>query len=161
MLKEVVVSEVHFPDDERSVGVVLKEKDGERMMAIYVGHYEAQQMVLAMAGREAPRPLTHDLLLSVLSQLGGRLHGVAVTEIHDNTYYGNLIVRDPSGNPLRIDTRPSDGLVLALKEKVPIFVEEDLFPSLEEEGGEEESEGDDEEESIADEDDGGDEDDDE
>ena len=103
--------------------IVLRETQGERMLPIWVGVFEANAIALQMESVETPRPMTHDLLKSVIEELGGRLERIVVSELKDNTFYATLRLRSQQG-ALTVDARPSDAIALALRSGARIFVEE-------------------------------------
>ena len=103
--------------------IVLRETQGERMLPIWVGVFEANAIALQMESVETPRPMTHDLLKSVIEELGGRLERIVVSELKDNTFYATLRLRSQQG-ALIVDARTSDAIALALRSGARIFVEE-------------------------------------
>ena len=109
--------------------VILGEKDGERSFPIYIGQNEAKAAEDAVFGRKAFRPLTHDLILNVLDGMDGDLEGVMVDALANDTFHGKLLVKTPDGKHVKIDSRPSDAIVLAQKTGAPIFVAEEVLDS--------------------------------
>jgi bifunctional DNase/RNase len=106
--------------------VILKEKDGERLLPIWIGPGEASAIAMEMAGIHLARPLTHDLFSAVVRALGGELVRVLITKVIDNTYFASLVFhRD--GEYVSIDSRPSDGVALALRAEAPIYADETLL----------------------------------
>jgi bifunctional DNase/RNase len=103
--------------------IVLRETQGERVLPIWVGVFEANAIALQMESVATPRPMTHDLLKSVIDELGGRLERIVVSELKDNTFYATLRLRSQQG-ALTVDARPSDAIALALRSGARIFVEE-------------------------------------
>ncbi len=103
--------------------IVLRETGGERVLPIWVGVFEANAIALQIESVQTPRPMTHDLLKSVIDELGGRLERIVVSELKDNTFYATLRLRTPGG-ALVVDARPSDAIALALRSGARIFVEE-------------------------------------
>jgi hypothetical protein len=103
--------------------IYLKEKGGERAFPIVIGIYEAVEINRKVTGLKTTRPLTHDLLRGTVAKLGGRIVGVEVDELRDNTFHAKLIL-DQEGSQTRVDCRPSDAIALAVAEAVPIAVEE-------------------------------------
>jgi bifunctional DNase/RNase len=106
--------------------VILREKDAERYLPIWIGPYEAEAITIALQGTEVSRPLTHDLLVSVFRTLNARLIRVEVNSLKDQVYYGN-IVAEINGETIDVDSRPSDALALAVRAHIPILVEEDVM----------------------------------
>jgi bifunctional DNase/RNase len=103
--------------------VMLKEKTAPRYLPIWIGHFEADAIAIPMQSVPVPRPLTHDLLKGVIEQLGGRLTQVVINELADETFFAKLIV-DVSGRHIEVDARPSDAIAVAIRAKVPIYVED-------------------------------------
>ena len=106
--------------------VMLKEKTAPRYLPIWIGHFEADAIAIPMQNVPVSRPLTHDLLGSVVGALGGKITQVVINELSDETFYAKLII-DENGRHVEVDSRPSDAIALAIRAKVPIFVEESVF----------------------------------
>ena len=106
--------------------VMLKEKTSPRYLPIWIGHFEADAIAIPMQNVPVQRPLTHDLLKGVIEQLGGKLTQVVINELADETFFAKLIV-DAGGRHVEVDARPSDAIALAIRAKVPIYVEESVF----------------------------------
>jgi bifunctional DNase/RNase len=124
--------------------VMLKEKTSTRYLPIWIGHFEADAIAIPMQNVPVSRPLTHDLLGGVLGQLGAKLTQVVINELADETFYAKLII-DSDGRHVEVDSRPSDAIALAIRAKVPIFVEDSVLEQagmvLEPEAEEAEGEG--------------------
>ncbi len=105
--------------------VILKDMDGKRFLPILIGPFEATAIALALEGAPVPRPLTHDLMRSILDSLDARLEQVVVHDIRDSTFFAKLIVRN-NGELQEIDARPSDGIALALRANAPIYVSDKI-----------------------------------
>ncbi|HZJ26787.1 MAG TPA: bifunctional nuclease family protein [Acidimicrobiia bacterium] len=105
--------------------VLLREDDGERYLPIFIGPPEATAIVYALQGMETPRPMTHDLFRTVLEGLTARLQQVAITELHDGTFFAEIELIHGEGTST-ISSRPSDAIALAVRypETVPILVDE-------------------------------------
>ncbi len=116
--------------------VILKDADGSHFLPILIGPFEATAIALALEGAQVPRPLTHDLMRSMLDTLGGQLEQVVIHDIRDATFFAKLVVRI-DGKIEEIDARPSDGIALALRIDAPIYVTDKIV--LEEASREEES----------------------
>jgi bifunctional DNase/RNase len=106
--------------------VILREMDGERVLPIWIGPGEATSIAMQLADMEFERPLTHDLLCSVLKGLGGALQKVIITKVQNRTYYAELIVRR-NGEVFSLDARPSDSIAVALRVDARIFAEDRLL----------------------------------
>lgn len=109
--------------------IVLKEKNGTRAFPIVVGYFEAAAIDRHVKEIPMPRPLTHDLLSSVIKAFGGTLERVVINDLRDNTFFGRLIIRR-DGEILDVDTRPSDAIALAVQNGAPIFVEEHVLDEV-------------------------------
>ena len=106
--------------------IVLREKNGTRAFPIVIGYFEASAIDRHVKEVPMPRPLTHDLLTSVIKAFGGTLERVVINDLRDNTFYGRLIIKR-DGETLDIDSRPSDAIALAVQNSAPIFVEEHVL----------------------------------
>jgi uncharacterized protein len=103
--------------------VILKDVSGDAVLPIWVGVYEANAIALEIEKVSPPRPMTHDLIKSVLTGLETQVHKVVVTELREDTFYA-VIWLDRGGEVISIDSRPSDALALALRVDCPIFVDD-------------------------------------
>lgn len=133
---EMEVREIQTSEDPRDLPIiVLAEKQGEREFPIFIGHMEARALEEAVLGTTTMalglprRPLTHDLILNTIEGLGAQFHRVLITQLQNSTFYGALEL-EHNGQTVRIDTRPSDAMVLAMKRKTPIFVEEKVLAEV-------------------------------
>jgi bifunctional DNase/RNase len=135
---EVVVSRLGLDSSTQSYVVILQEKDGQRLLPIWIGQPEAESIVMQMHNIKRPRPLTHDLCKSLIVGLGGALQKVHITRVEKNTYYAELhIARNGGGDVVQVDARPSDSIAIALRLSAPIFASESLLSNVEvEESGE-------------------------
>ncbi|MCK5482598.1 MAG: bifunctional nuclease family protein [Gemmatimonadetes bacterium] len=106
--------------------VILREVDGDRLLPIWIGPGEASAIAMELAGIKFSRPLTHDLLTTVVRGLGSELVRVLITRVVDNTYYASLVLQR-NGETITIDSRPSDSVALALRSSAPIFADVDLL----------------------------------
>ena len=120
-LKRIIINEVH---DQQVI--MLREVDGERSFPIVIGIFEATSIDRRVKGMPSPRPLTHDLVASVVEHLGGELQDIYISDLREHTYYAKLRVRH-EGELIEVDCRPSDAIALAVTAKVPIYVAEDVL----------------------------------
>jgi uncharacterized protein len=123
-LKRIIISEVH---DQQVV--MLKEVEGERSFHIVIGIFEATSIDRRVKGLPSPRPLTHDLVTSVIENLGGELRDIFISELKDHTYFAKLRIQQ-NGEPIEVDCRPSDALALAVTAKVPIYVADEVLEEV-------------------------------
>jgi uncharacterized protein len=103
--------------------VILRDKDGQRVLPIWVGIFEANAIALQIENVATPRPMTHDLLRNVIQDLHGSVQKIVVSDLQDNTFFA-LIYVEVGGELRAIDARPSDAIALALRTRAPIFVED-------------------------------------
>lgn len=109
------------------VVVLAPEPDEEDLiLPIWIGHFEAWAIAMELSGVTSRRPMTHDLLNSMIVQLGAKVDSIQVTELKEQTFYAKIVL-SRNGSTVEIDARPSDSIALALKAKAPIFVRRDLF----------------------------------
>jgi hypothetical protein len=120
-LKRIIISEVH---DQQII--VLREVEGERSFPIVIGIFEAVSINRRVKNEVPPRPLTHDLIVAAIEQLGGDLQDIVISDLQDHTYFAKLRVRK-EGELTEIDCRPSDAIAVAVTAKVPIWVAEDVL----------------------------------
>jgi len=106
--------------------VILRDKDGQRVLPIWVGIFEANAIALQIENVTTPRPMTHDLLRNVIHDLNASVQKIVVCDLQENTFYA-LIYLALNGDTLMIDARPSDAIALALRTRAPIFVEESVI----------------------------------
>lgn len=105
------------PSSGGAYALILKEMHGPRRLPIIIGAFEAQSIALEMEGIRPPRPLTHDLMKTIIDTLGGSLNDVTINELKEGTFFARLSV-----DTREIDSRPSDAIALAVRYGVPIFV---------------------------------------
>jgi bifunctional DNase/RNase len=122
-LSRIIISEIN----EEQV-IYLREVDGNRQFPILIGIFEATSIDRRVKNYNSPRPLTHDLLVSMVDMLGAELDSVVITDLRDRTYYANLRVRH-EGEIVEIDARPSDAIAVAVTcdPPLPIYVSEDVL----------------------------------
>lgn len=129
MLVEVKVQSLGLDRSSNTPVVVLRENDGERVLPIWIGPGEASAIAMQLAEMTFARPLTHDLLVSVMKGLEGTLRKVIITRVEENTYYAELqIHRD--GQVVRVDARPSDSIAVALRTQARIFADDTLLEHM-------------------------------
>lgn len=125
--------------------VLLREQEGERrVLPIYIGPEEARAIALALEGVETPRPMTHDLLRDLLAALDATVASITVTELRESTFFAEIELRS-AGGTVRVSSRPSDAVALAVRVGAPIFASEEVLaeaamPAAEEADEEEQEE---------------------
>ncbi|MBU2608433.1 MAG: bifunctional nuclease family protein, partial [Chloroflexi bacterium] len=103
--------------------VILKEKDSDRYLPIWIGPSEADAIAVKLQGVSVPRPLTHDLLHSIIDVLGATIDSVIVNDLKNDTFFAKVILK-VDGGQMEVDSRPSDALALAVRAEVPVYAEE-------------------------------------
>lgn len=106
--------------------VVLKEKDSDRFLPIWIGPAEADSIAVQLQEVAVARPLTHDLLKSIIGSLNARVESVVVNDLANDTFYARIVL-EANGQQLEIDSRPSDAIALAVRANVPIYAEESVL----------------------------------
>ncbi|GAA3684316.1 bifunctional nuclease family protein [Yimella lutea] len=125
-MKQVEVMGVRVEMPTNKPIVILREADGNRCVPIWIGAPEAAAIAHVMEGVEPPRPLTHDLLLSVMETLGARLGHVDITSMDEGVFYAELVLADGR----RIDARSSDAIALALRAEAPVYVDDSILEEI-------------------------------
>lgn len=122
-LSRIIISEIN---DQQVI--YLKEIDGQRSFPILIGIFEATSIDRRVKGFDSPRPLTHDLIVNVVENLGGKLHDVVINELRDHTYFARLRVQH-EGELIEVDARPSDAIAVAVtcRPPLPIYVNEEVL----------------------------------
>jgi hypothetical protein len=123
-LHKIIINEVA----EQQI-IVLREVDGERQFPIVIGNNEAFAIDRRLKGLTAPRPLTHDLLASVIEKMGGTVQCIEITNLEQHTFYATIKIRQ-SGTTVSIDSRPSDAIALGIATTVPIYVAETVLDEV-------------------------------
>ncbi len=126
MLIEVKVQSLGLDRASNTPVVILQELEGERVLPIWIGPGEASAIAMQLADMKFSRPLTHDLLMAVLSGLGGDLQRVVITRVADNTYFAELVI-EREEEVIKVDARPSDSIAVALRSEARIFAHQDLL----------------------------------
>ncbi len=127
---EVEVMRLGLDRSNNSYVVILQEKEGDRLLPIWIGQPEAEAIVIEMNSvKQRARPLTHDLCKNIIVGLGGSLRRIQITKVEDRTYYAELhVARDD--RVVNIDARPSDSIAIALRFSAPIFAQDSLLSAL-------------------------------
>ena len=123
---EVTVARLAIDGGSNTHVVILREKDGERLLPIWIGPAEFESILFEINGVKKERPLTHDLCRNLIMGLGGELRRVQITKVEKGTYYAEMhILR--GDDVVQVDARPSDSIAVALRFPAPIFADESLF----------------------------------
>lgn len=139
MLVEAHVESLGLDRNTKNPVLILKEDEGARILPIWIGPGEASAIAVELAKMHFPRPLTHDLLISVLGDMGGALRRVNITRVVQDTFYAELIIQR-NGTTVEVDARPSDSIALALRAGAQIYVEDSLLEHVDLEVVDDESE---------------------
>ena len=115
---------VHMPTGQHVV--ILKEKNADRYLPIWIGPFEANAIALKITGVKPDRPITHDLMASTMSELGIGIARIVVSSLSDEVFYARIHMRQ-DGREIDVDARPSDAIALAVRLECPIFVAEEVF----------------------------------
>lgn len=123
-LHKIIISEIQ--DDQI---IILKEVDGERMFPIVIGSHEARAIDRRLKGIPTPRPMTHDLLATVIESMGGSIDHIEINDLQAHTFHARIFIRQNS-RMVEIDSRPSDAIALGIATVVPIFVAEHVLEEV-------------------------------
>jgi bifunctional DNase/RNase len=123
---EVTVAGLGIAPPSSAPLLLLKEREGDRVLPVGIGPLEAQAIVMPLQGVKPPRPLTHDIMLEIVSSLGGHLRRVEIVELIESTFHARLML-ETGGQERVYDIRPSDAVALAVRTETPIFVAEAVF----------------------------------
>jgi bifunctional DNase/RNase len=123
-LHKIIISEM-----QDSQIIVLKEVDGERNFPIVIGSNEALAIDRRLKGKETLRPMTHDLLASVIEQMGGTIERIEINDLAEHTFFALIHIRK-NGQVMQIDSRPSDAIALGIATTVPIYVAEHVLNAV-------------------------------
>lgn len=124
---QVELSKIIIDEKRQDQIIVLKEKTGERQFPIVIGFLEASSIKMKLSHVDPPRPMTHDLLLSALKATGCQLERLIIDKMVENTFHAKLEIKTADGKKVLVDSRPSDGIALAVRAAAPIFVEEEVL----------------------------------
>ena len=128
-LTEVEVMRLGLDRSNNSYVVILKEKEGDRLLPIWIGQPEAESIVIEMSKLRRDRPLTHDLCKTLITGLGGTLRRINITKVENRTYFAELQIHR-NDQIINIDARPSDSIAIALRFSAPMFAQDSLLTTL-------------------------------
>ncbi|HEX5165352.1 MAG TPA: bifunctional nuclease family protein, partial [Thermomicrobiales bacterium] len=123
---ETIVESIRVSLVTQARVVILKEVEGERHLPIWIGPFEAEAIAMELQSIQSSRPLPYDLLRSVIGELGAEVRRIVITEITNDVFYARIVL-DSQGSSVEIDSRPSDAIALAVRVKVPIFVDDSVM----------------------------------
>jgi len=124
-MREMTLYGVSFEPIGKQPIVLLKTVDDERFLPIWIGHPEAAAILMKLQGASPPRPMTHDLVTDIISELHGEVVRVTVTELRENTYYARITIVQ-NGREVEVDSRPSDAIALAVRCEAQIFAADEV-----------------------------------
>jgi len=124
-MRELEIESIRVRQETQQRAVVLRVKDSDLFLPIFVGHFEVEAIRLKLMDVEVQRPMTHDLLDDVIGNLGGSVKSIVVSELKDDTFYAKILV-DYNNTIIEIDSRPSDAIALAVRTNAPIYAEDDV-----------------------------------
>ena len=124
-MRELEIESIRVRQETQQRAVVLRVKDSDLFLPIFVGHFEVEAIRLKLMDVDVQRPMTHDLLGAVIGNLGGSVDKIVVSELKNDTFYAKILV-EYNGKTIEIDSRPSDAIALAVRANAPIFAEEDV-----------------------------------
>ena len=125
-MQEMVIDSIRVSLANYQRVVILKEKETDRYLPIWIGPAEADAIAIKLQGVSVPRPLTHDLLSSVIGAVGADLKYITVSDLQNDTFYAKLGI-NMNDSTVEVDARPSDAIALAVREQVPIYVDETVL----------------------------------
>lgn len=128
---EMELNKIVIDEKRHDQLIVLKEKNGERILPIVIGLPEASAIKLKISGFQPPRPLTHDLLHLTIENLEASVEKIIIDKLEENTFHAKLFIKANSGEIKVIDARPSDTIALAVRAHAPIFVEDEVIKQSE------------------------------
>ena len=124
---EMELNKIIIDEKRHDQVIVLKEKNSERVLPIIIGFLEASSIKMKLSGINPPRPLTHDLLYSIIVNLEVKIEKIVIDRLENNTFHAKLMLITESGKTKAVDARPSDSIALSVRAKAPIFVEEEIL----------------------------------
>lgn len=128
---EVELNKIVIDEKRHDQLIVLKEKGGSRVLPIVIGLNEASAIKFKISGFNPPRPLTHDLIFTILNNLEATVEKIIIDKLEENTFHAKIIVKVASGEFKTIDARPSDSIALAVRFHAPIFVQDEIINQYE------------------------------
>ena len=125
-MQEMTIDSIRVSPMNYQRVVILKEKDSDRYLPIWIGPAEADAIAVKLQDLSVPRPLTHDLLNTIIGIMGGEVHHILVNDLQNDTFYAKIVIQ-ANGGTKEIDSRPSDAIALAVRTKSPIYAEQSVL----------------------------------
>ncbi|MCX5693093.1 MAG: bifunctional nuclease family protein [Candidatus Omnitrophica bacterium] len=126
---EMELNKIRIDENRGEQVIVLKEKEGERILPIVIGIMEVTAIKMKISGVNPPRPMTHDLFYNAITQLGAKIDKIIITKLENNTFFAKLII-SVNSRIEEIDARPSDSIAIAIRAKAQIFVDEQVLDNV-------------------------------
>ncbi len=126
---EMELNKIRIDENRGEQVIVLKEKDGARILPIVIGIMEVTAIKMKISGVNPPRPMTHDLFYNAVTRLGAKIDKIIINKLENNTFFAKLILSIDS-RVEEIDARPSDSIAIAIRAKAPIFVDEQILENV-------------------------------
>ena len=124
---ELILNKIKIDETRNEQVIVFREKEGTRFLPVVIGIAEVNAIKMKLSGIKPPRPLTHDLLISLIDQLGAKLDKVVIDKLQQNTFFAKLHLSRNGSGAILIDARPSDSVAIALRAGVPVFTVEEVI----------------------------------
>jgi uncharacterized protein len=124
---ELILNKIKIDETRNEQIIVFREKEGTRYLPVVIGVAEVNAIKMKLSGIKPPRPLTHDLLIEMIDQLGAHLEKVVIDRLQNNTFYAKLHLKRSDGTQTIVDARPSDSVALALRAESPIFAADEVM----------------------------------
>lgn len=128
---EMELNKIVIDEKRHDQLIVLKEKEGNRVLPIVIGLAEASAIKLKISGFNPSRPLTHDLLHSMINNLNASIDKIIIDKLEENTFHAKIVLKTQDGSSKVVDARPSDSIALAVRAHAPIFVEDEIIKQSE------------------------------
>lgn len=120
----LILNKIRIDENRNEQVIIFKEEGGERFLPVVIGMSEVNAIKLKLSGVKPPRPLTHDLLYTVVDSLGARFEKVVIDRLEENTFFAKLYLRSQDDREIIVDARPSDSVAIALRANIPILIDE-------------------------------------
>jgi bifunctional DNase/RNase len=127
MMREAEIKALLVDPFNNAPVILLKDRNSNQAMPIWIGESEAMSIAFTLQSNRFPRPLSHDLMKTIIEDLKGTVQRVVISKVEEGTYYASIFITDAGGETAEIDARPSDSLALALRTGSPIFISDDVF----------------------------------
>lgn len=124
---ELILNKIKVDEARSEQVIVFKEKEGTRFLPVVIGMPEVNAIKMKLSSIQPPRPLTHDLILTMLESLGGKVEKVVIDRLQQNTFFAKIFIRSSQGEEIVIDARPSDSVAIALRAEVPAYASEEVM----------------------------------